>query len=155
MNIKSFFWFIDGDFKSCFTSIWHSFRHDDIWHLSSYLNYIKQFTHDIKLLLWKTKNRNLGNVIIFFRLLSSKCSFSTRSDAHFKAQSLALDLCYLRNLCNQTDMHRLSSNLHCNSFSFIFSSMNVMLNFNVFNCWLHAWVDVCLAKRVRLRVSVC
>lgn len=62
-----------------------------------------------------------------------------------------------KSVCNQTDMHRLSSNLHCNSFSFIFPSMNVMLNFNVYTCIcrLHAWVDVCLAKRVCLRVSVC
>lgn len=71
---------------------------------------------------------------------------------HFKAQSLALELCYLRNLCNQIDMHRLSQNLHCNSISFIFSSMHVMLNFNVFVCVSISYMnmDVCVAEHVCL-----
>lgn len=109
----------------------------------------KQSTRDIKLLQWKSNNWNLGNVIFFFSQIAVKqMLFSARSDAHFKAQSLTLNLCYLRNLCNQIDMQRLSQNLHCNSISFIFSSMRVMLNFNAFICvsisYMH--MDVCLAE---------
>lgn len=116
------------------------------WHLASIISKLHQTVYWWHNCCYEKLRTEIWEMWFFFsfRLQSSKYSFSTRSDAHFKAQSLALDLCYLRNLCDQTDMHRLSSNLHCNFFSFIFSSMNVMLNFNMFIhvsiCYMREWM---------------